>query len=130
MASRKKSRLADRTYFVALGTYAYALVYQEHGQTKEGDHESDNHGEGETQIYIRHPKEAIAEGVHHINDGIDLRYRLPDLRQQTQAIEDAPQIGQWGQDKGGNDGYIVEGIGEYGIDQSRQRKHHGGHQDG
>ncbi len=65
---------------------------------------------------VGYAEEAVAEGVDHIQDGVEVGDALPELREQFYRVEHAAEVGQRGEDEGGDDGDVVELLGEHAVE--------------
>ncbi len=86
------------------------------------------HGQAYEYADIGDAQKAVAKPVDHVDYGVGFGYPLPETGKQAQRVEDTAQVRKWSDNKGGDDGDIVEFPGKYAVDNSCQRKHEAGQQ--
>src|SRR5690606_37355725 len=78
--------------------------------------------------HVAGAEDAVAEGVDHVEDGVEGGHHPPRLRQQVDRIEHAAEIDEGGQHKGRNDGDVVKAVGIKRVEKTRQGEHGEGNQ--
>ena len=93
---------------------------QSHDERDES--EPTHHTECERKRNVRDTKEPVAERVHHIEDGVEQGDDTEELRKLIDGVEDASQVGQWGEHEGRHDVDGIEGLRVDGVNESEERE--------
>ena len=78
------------------------------------------------QADIGNPQHSVAKTVDHVQNGIESRDFLPELRQQGNGVKHTTKIGQRRQDEGRDDGNVIKFLTVNCVDHARQCKNYGG----
>src|SRR5579871_3330708 len=98
-------------------------VEQGQGEREHEDRCSGHDREGERHVDVARAEKAIAEGPHHVEDGIRARCDARSLRQHVHRVEDAAQVGERREHEGREPGDLVEVLGEQRIHEAAEREH-------
>ena len=110
---------------VAVVLLTHAATADQQAGAQEVQHHGRHHhkGQGHADFDVRHPQNAVAEGVHHVQHRVGHRHRLPERRQQRDRIEHPAQISQRREYKRRNDRNIIEIACKHGVNEAQQRKY-------
>jgi len=98
-----------------------------HTETERCHGEHCDHAKGKRQAHIGNAQHAITKRVDDVDQGIEFGNIDPELGQQIHGVKYATQVNQWREHKGGDNGNIIEAVGEDRIDKAGQCEKCGGH---